>query len=142
MNPSSDVGRNEVSTRLTAQTQIVFLDYPSKDDMKIIVKSMVEGTLQRGSKVVQGIAKSKASLLDGLTGFLLDLYAFVKTTYTPESSKHYTFTPKDIGTILESSLCYEVETAEELSFAVLQESSLTFRARLVKTEEISKYDSA
>lgn len=141
MNPSSDIGRHEISTRLTACTNILYIDYPTKEDMKVIVKDLVEETFSKSAQVA-GLIKSKPSFVDQVTGFLLDLFSFVKSTFTPEQQKHYTFTPKDIGIILESSLSYEAESVEDLSFALLCESSLTFRSRLVKIEEISKYDSA
>ena len=41
MNPSSDVGRHEISTRLTANMRILRIDYPALDDMKNILKETV-----------------------------------------------------------------------------------------------------
>jgi dynein heavy chain 2 len=140
MNPSSDIGRNEISTRLTACTNILYIDYPTKEDMKVIVKELVEETFIKSASIA-ALVKSKPSYVDQVTGFMLELFSFVKSNFTPETQKHYNFTPKDIGSILENSLTYEVETVDELSFCILTEASITFRSRLVKSEEISKYDS-
>jgi dynein heavy chain 2 len=45
MNPSSDVGRHEISTRLTANMRILSIDYPSMEDMKTILKDLAMGIL-------------------------------------------------------------------------------------------------
>jgi dynein heavy chain 2 len=139
MNPSSDIGRHEISTRLTACTNILFVDYPSKEDMKLIFKDLVELSLNKNGRVSE-IIKSKPSYVDNLTTFLLEIFTFVKTNYLPDTQKHYTFTPKDISNILESLKYYEVENTDEISFAVYSETNLTFRNRLVKPDELSKYD--
>ena len=140
MNPCSDIGRHEISTRLTASTNILYIDYPTKEDMKVIAKNLVEDALAK-SQSVSAMLKNKPSLIDNITAYLLEIFAFVKANFLPETQKHYTFTPKDIGVILESVLNYEIDNLDELCFAVVSEASLTFRSRLVKQEEISKYDS-
>ena len=141
MNPCSDIGRHEVSTRLTASTNILFVDYPTKEDMKTIAKHLVEDALSR-SKQVAAMLKNKPSLPDSITAYLLEMFAFVKASFAPETQKHYSFTPKDISVILESVLNYETESPDELAYAVVSETNLTFRCRLVKPEELSKYDAA
>ena len=139
MNPSSDLGRHELSTRLTACTQIVYVDYPNQTDMQVIVKSLVEETFAK-SQHIAGLLKSKPSYVDSVATFLLEMFKFMKATFLPENQKHYGFTPKDISSILESVLNYEVDNTEELSFAVISETNLAFRSRLTKSEELSKYD--
>jgi dynein heavy chain 2 len=141
MNPSSDIGRHELSTRLTACTHILFIDYPSKEDMKTIVKHMVEDALARGTFTAP-LLKSRPAHAENIATLLQEVFSTVKATFTPEQQKHYIFTPKDISSILDSVLLYEVETIDELNQALMQEINLTFKARLTRPEEISKFEGA
>lgn len=60
MNPSSDIGRHELSTRLTANMRILRIDYPSLEDMKNILKETVNVILsQSKSDFILNLVKSK-----------------------------------------------------------------------------------
>lgn len=139
MNLSSDLGRHELSTRLTATTRILFVDHPSKEDMKTIVRDLAEGTLQKSKKLGE-ILKANARVVDGLSSYLIELFEVVKKSFTPETCNHYQFSPKDITKILQNLLNYEVETKEDLIMAFEGECNLAFGNRLVGLDECSKYE--
>ena len=139
MNPSSDVGRHEISTRLTASMRILFIDYPTTEDMKLIVKDTASATLRR-SETISTVLQRKPNMAEGIAGFLMELFSMVNATFTPERQKHYKFTPKDITKILKNMLTYEVDGPDDIALCLYEESKMIFRNRLVGNDEVSKYD--
>ena len=45
MNPSSTVGRYEITTRFTGNVRMLFLDYPNNEDMNIIYNQYLKAIL-------------------------------------------------------------------------------------------------
>jgi len=64
----------------------------------------------------------------------------VKENFNSTSHHHYHFTPKNINSILENLLCYEIDNEEDLSICLAEECKVLFRNRFVGADEISKYD--
>ena len=121
--------------------RILSLDYPSKEDMKAILKDIVIGTLMKSqSEFIKSMLKSKPQIAENLAIFLLELFSFVQDAFTSSSQHHYHFTPKNINSILENLLAYEIDSPEDLGICLAEECKIVFRNRLVGADEISKYD--
>ena len=141
MNPSSDLGRHELSSRLTANMRILRIDFPSLEDMKTVLKETVSVVLGHSrSEYVLGLVKSRPQTVDSVAGFLFELFTFVKENFNSTSHHHYHFTPKNINSILENLLSYEIDNEEDLTVCLAEECKVMFRNRLVGADEISKYD--
>lgn len=86
MNPSSDIGRHYISTRYTANVRILFIDYPSQEDLKTIyqelAKKILKGFTNEGYTIKDDVIKKIASML-------VDLYLNIKEKLTSEAYDHY-----------------------------------------------------
>jgi dynein heavy chain 2 len=86
MNPSSDIGRHDISTRYTANVRILFIDYPSQEDLKTIyqelAKKILKGFTNDGYTIKDDVIKKIASML-------VDLYLNIKEKLTSEAYDHY-----------------------------------------------------
>jgi hypothetical protein len=84
--------------------------------------------------------KSKPQIAENIAMFLLEMFSFVKQNFTTSNQHHYHFTPKNINSILENLLTYEIDSVEDLGICLSEECKIVFRNRLVGADEISKYD--
>ena len=138
MNSSSDLGRHEISTRLTANMRILFIDYPNNEDMVQIVKDTTLCTLSNSEKTRE-IIKNNPRMVESISGYLIELFNFVKQNFIAETKNHYQFSPKDITKILNNMLSYQIEEKQDLLVALDSECNIVFGNRLVGEDEISKY---
>ena len=58
MAPASTIGRHALSTRFTANVRIIYIDYPTKDELSIIYKDFSESLLSKKLNLNNWIAES------------------------------------------------------------------------------------
>ena len=134
MNPSSTVGRFEITTRFTGNVRMLFLDYPSDEDMNLIYTEYLKGILSS-----ENLGKlSKLSQL--LANCSLSIYNNIKKTFTFDMYHHYIFTPRDISNWLIGLLRYECKSADELIKVWGYECIRIFKDKLVGKESKQKFD--
>ena len=134
MNPSSTVGRYEITTRFTGNVRMLFLDYPSNDEMNIIYNDYLKSILSSESL---GKLVNLSSILAQSS---INIYNKVKKEFTFDMYHHYIFTPRDISNWLIGLLRYECKSNEELIKAWAYECLRTFRDKLVGKEAKNTFD--
>ena len=134
MNPSSTVGRFEITTRFTGNVRILFVDYPSVEDMNIIYADYLNSILS-SENLAQATDMSKV-----LANASISLYSAVKQKFTFDSYHHYIFTPRDVSNWLIGLLRYECKDKEEIITAWSYEAMRTFKDKLVGNDSKSTFD--
>ena len=118
--------------------RILFIDYPNNEDMVQIVKDTTLCTLSNSEKTRE-IIKNNPRMVESISGYLIELFNFVKQNFIAETKNHYQFSPKDITKILNNMLSYQIEEKQDLLVALDSECNIVFGNRLVGEDEISKY---
>ena len=134
MNPSSTVGRFEITTRFTGNVRMLFLDYPSYDEMNMIYTEYLKAIL---SSETLGKFNKLSSLLAECS---LNIYNNIKASFTFDMYHHYIFTPRDISNWLIGLLRYECKTQDDLVKVWGYECIRIFKDRLVGKESKQKFD--
>ena len=134
MNPSSTVGRYEITTRFTGNVRMLFLDYPSDEEMDLIYTEYLKAILSSESL---GKLNNLASLLSSCS---LNIYKKIKENFTFDMYHHYIFTPRDISNWLIGLLRYECKSPDELIKAWGYECIRIFKDKLVGKEAKNKFD--
>jgi dynein heavy chain 2, cytosolic len=140
MNPPSTVGRYEITTRFTGNLRILYLDYPSIEDMILIYSTYLESILSSENFSQVGEKNLSKSLGKLLAESSVSLYNNIKLNFLPDENRHYIFTPRDISTLCINLLRYEVKSQEEIIEAWVYESCRVFRDKLVSKEHRTKFD--
>ena len=134
MNPSSTVGRFEITTRFTGNVRVLFVDYPSLEDMNIIYTDYLNSILSS-----ENLAKA-TDISKILANASISLYSSVKQKFTFDSYHHYIFTPRDVSNWLIGLLRYECKDKEEIITAWCYEAMRTFKDKLVGNEAKGLFD--
>jgi dynein heavy chain 2 len=50
MNPSSTVGRHQLTTRFTSLMRVFYMAYPSREQLQVIYSAYVEGVFEKMSQ--------------------------------------------------------------------------------------------
>ena len=134
MNPSSTVGRFEITTRFTGNVRILFVDYPSPSDMNVIYTDYLKCIL---SSENLGKLRDISQLLAKCS---ISVYTNVKTKFTFDNHHHYIFTPRDVSNWLIGLLRYECKNYDELITVWCYEGMRIFRDKLVGNESKKLFD--
>lgn len=135
MNPSSTVGRHQLSQRFTATVRVAVVDYPPREELMHIYEQYLKAIL---SLPALGNAVSMASRVSQA---VVDLYLSVKKDFSVDEHRHYLFTPRDCTQLVCSLMRYEAQTQPVLGEVVAYEACRTFKDRLVSREHCVKFDS-
>lgn len=136
MNPSTTLGRHKLSTRFTANVRICYMDYSNAEELLPVYAEFMK-TILSHPRFGNG---SMATSSKRLSTFLIDLYTQVKAKFSIDEHRHYSFTPRDITTMIFSMLRYEIPEAQALIEILIYESNRVFRDRLVDREAKKKFD--
>jgi dynein heavy chain 2 len=107
MNPSSTIGRHQISTRFTANVRVVYMDYAVAEELLPVYNSFMK-TILSHSRFGNG---SMAGSSKRLSSFLIDLYSNVRSKFSVDEHRHYIFTPRNITYLIFSILRYEIPEA-------------------------------
>ena len=134
MNPSSTIGRFEITTRFTGNVRMLFLDYPNNEDLTKIYDEYLKKILDEES------LGKKTDYSKSLAHSSINLYNNVKKTFTFDQYPHYIFTPRDVSNWLIGLLRYECKNDDELLCAWAYESMRIFRDKLVGSNSKKTFD--
>ena len=134
MNPSSTVGRYEITTRFTGNVRMLFLDYPNNEDMNIIYNQYLKAILSS-----ENLGKL-TDLSKILSNCSISLYNNVKSTFTFDDYHHYIFTPRDISNWLIGLLRFECKDNNDVIKVWAYEGMRIFRDKLVGKDSKKKFD--
>lgn len=133
MNPASTIGRHELSTRFTAKVRILYIDYPTNEELLQIYTGFLLGIFDKEAKLK---ADSKK-----IATFLVDLYTQILQKFSVDEYRHYLYTPRSLTKILFGILQYENYSKDEYFYEILAyEINRSFRDRLVSQESQAKFD--
>ena len=136
MNPSSTIGRHQITTRFTANVRIVYMDYAIADELLPVYNSFMK-TILSHDRFGKG---SMAGSSKRLSNFLIDLYSNVRSKFSVDEHRHYLFTPRNITYLIFSILRYEIPEAQSLIEILIYESSRIYKDRLVNNESRQRFD--
>lgn len=125
MNPSSTVGRHNLSPRFTAIVRIVSVNYPPRDELLHIYTMFLKNILKLPN--LGGLVAHSAKLATGM----VELFTTVRSKFTIDEYKHYLFTPRDMTQWAFSLIRYEAKNINQLCEVWGYEASRIFKDRLV-----------
>jgi dynein heavy chain 2 len=134
MNPSTTVGRHELSPRFTANVRLACVDYPDREELTHVYSQYFKTVLG-----TPGLGK-QTSLATKLAQCTVDLYAGVKAKFSVDDHRHYSFTPREVTQLCIGLLRYEARDQRTLVEAWGHEAARTFRDRLVSREDYGQFD--
>ena len=134
MNPSSTIGRFEITTRFTGKVRILFLDYPSDEEMNLIYNEYLNVILSKFENI------KKNNIAQILANCSINIYNNIKKSFTFDMYRHYIFTPRDISNWLIGLLRYECKSEDELIKSWSYECIRIFKDKLVGKESNQKFD--
>jgi len=135
MNPSTTVGRHELSPRFTANVRLAYVDYPERDELMHVFTQYFKTVLG-----TPGLG-NQTSLSSRLAQSTVDLYTGVKKRFSVDDHRHYSFTPREVTQLCVGLLRYEARDQNTLVEAWGHEAGRTFRDRLVSREHYMQFDS-
>ena len=109
MNPPSTIGRYELSSRFTANTKILIIDYPKKESLISIYKLYTKNKQEK------------------LSEFLVEVYDTINKYFSIDSYRHYLFTPKSVTSLIFRWSRYEDQDLDSLYY----ECERAFKDRIV-----------
>lgn len=136
MNPSSTIGRHEISTRFTANVRICYMEYPTNEELTPVYAEFLKTILSNPSFANGQMANSSKKLAQ----FLIDVYSNVRQKFSVDDHRHYLFTPRDITGLAFSLLRYEINEAQGLIETFIYEASRIFKDRLVDKDSKTRFD--
>jgi len=116
MNPSSTLGRFEVTTRLTGKIKMLYVDYPSDSEMNLIYSKYLESILEYFDQTIRSnnsssSNKSKWGQLENfakpLAAHSIKVYLSIISKINTQESVQCSYTPRDISSWIINLLRYE-----------------------------------
>ena len=95
MNPSTTLGRSELSPRFTSLVRVLCVEYPDRAQLQEVYTALLQPVMAHkaaGRKDDWTSAKSVSRLATTMVG----LYEQMRARFTPDESKHYRFSPKSL----------------------------------------------
>ncbi|KAJ3146349.1 Cytoplasmic dynein 2 heavy chain 1 [Geranomyces michiganensis] len=141
MNPSTTMGRHELSTRFTSVIRQSYMAYPDMEQLQSVYRTLLQPIL---TTAVPGHKTwSLPRNFQKLAASMVTIYDEISKRYTPDVKAHYLFTPRDITRWILSLARYEYVDSEqgELLDVVVYEAQRLFQDRLVGTEAKQKLES-
>jgi dynein heavy chain 2 len=139
MNPSTTMGRHNLSTRFTSAIRLCYISYPDKEQLQHVYKTLLEPVLHHcvpGHKVW-----SLPKNISKLSSTMVNIYEQTMQKFTVDLQPHYIFTPRDMSRLLISLVRYKFERADEISLLEIMayEYQRLFQDRLVGNESRIKF---
>ncbi|KAK3283536.1 hypothetical protein CYMTET_8768 [Cymbomonas tetramitiformis] len=133
MNPSTTVGRWQLTSRFTAIVRVVYVTYPERTQLQTVYYHMLKSVLDNHPSY------GNESQLRKLAGSMLDIYEFLKQAFSPDDHGHYKFTPRHL-----SEWCLALQRYDLLAVDLMDvfgwEAARIFRDRLVGSEAEQRFD--
>ena len=142
MCPATSIGRNKLSTRFTAIVNILYIDYPTDDQLNLVYTSLFKTVLKLSNKYVSKITENVWKSFENvkkLCKSTLLLYNKFKTAFKVEEYRHYLFNPRDITKWIFGLLRYNFSQVKLLD-AYYYEAIHLFKDRLIDIESMRKFD--
>jgi len=154
MNPSSTLGRYEITTRLTGNVRILYVDYPSNEELYSIYENYLNSVIYNYKENItpieisgnekdqnsSGLNNLGNSVIKKLSSSIVEFYLEIKSIYKLDEQRHYIFTPRDLTTFITNLIRYEVKDNTTLIEVLGYELIRVFKDRLVSKENLSKFD--
>ena len=102
MNPSTNVGRYNLSTRFTANVRLAYLAYPDKEALNSIYSALLAPVF---AKQCKGSATwDQPGAAKKLAACMVDVWEATRKKFSVDEQRHYLFTPRDLTTWLRGLL--------------------------------------
>jgi dynein heavy chain 2 len=139
MNPSSTIGRHQLSTRFTSKMRICFISYPDKEQLQSIYKALLEPVLRQTLPGHQVWSLPKN--ISKFSQTLVNIYIQTAEKFTVDMQSHYIFTPRDISRLLISLFRYKFTSNNEkqLLEVIAYEYQRLFQDKLVGNDHKLKF---
>ena len=95
MNPSSTMGRSELSSRFSSLVHILYIDYPDRTQLQEIYSAMLHPVLTHKTAGKQEWTSAKS--ISRLATTLVTVYEQLRSKFSVDDQKHYRFSPKSIS---------------------------------------------
>ncbi|TPX62627.1 hypothetical protein PhCBS80983_g00247 [Powellomyces hirtus] len=140
MNPSTTMGRHELSTRFTSVIRQSYMAYPDQEQLQAIYRILVQPILFHS--VPGHKTWSLPRNVEKLATTMISIYDEISKRFTPDVKAHYLFTPRDVTRWILGLARYEYTDSEpgELLNVVAHEAQRLFQDRLVGNEAKQKFD--
>jgi len=128
MNPPGGVGRAAVTTRFTALCQIVYINYPDREQLQSIYASYMTAVLgvnKPRDPVYQGDANARK-----MAATMVEIYEKLKAKFTVDDARHYIYNPRDVTEWVFALLRYDLQKNNLLD-VIIYEASRMFGDRLI-----------
>ena len=139
MNPGSTIGRNELSTRFTANVRIAYISQPTSNELFVIYTEYVKTLLENPLSELKG-KQSNPNIAKHLSKFLISFYNEIKKKFSVDDHRHYLFTPRNITKLIYSLFRYPIKDNLNLIEAIAFEISKIFKDRLVGHPSLISYN--
>ena len=140
MNPSTNVGRYNLSTRFTANVRLAYLAYPDKESLNSIYSALLAPVFAQQCK---GSATwDQPGAAKKLAACMVDVWEATRKKFSVDEQRHYLFTPRDLTAWLRGLLRYELVDQNNAVYETWAfEGSRVLRDRLVSRQDRSRFDS-
>eukprot|EP00960_Hanusia_phi_P074745 768303-Hanusia_phi.AAC.3 len=139
MNPSTTIGRHNLTTRFTAIMRVAAVSYPDNEQLQLVYSSYLRAIFN--SYIPKHPTWSDKTSVDRLAGTLIGFYERLKKTFVVDERRHYLFTPRDITALVIGLMRYEIANNDVLDIMVY-EARRIFRDRLVTEDAVRSFDSS
>eukprot|EP00050_Salpingoeca_kvevrii_P020215 m.95860 g.95860 ORF g.95860 m.95860 type:complete len:4292 (+) comp8765_c0_seq1:164-13039(+) len=133
MNPSSTLGRHDLSERFSSIVRVLYVDYTETDQLQEIYTACLASVLNNVT-VTDRSFKSSSSV-SKLAATMISIYQTVREAFKSDEHGHYLFTPLNLTEWCRGMLRYNLAEVEVLE-AFCHEASRIFRDRLVEEDRI------
>ncbi len=140
MNPSTTVGRHELSTRFTAIVNVLYMDYPADEELKKIYCIYLRNILTLSSQHVAPVPAERADekVIQRICVTMVVVYKRVCKAFSSDEQRHYLFNPRYLTEWCFSLLRYNLKT-DSMLCALVYEAYRIFGDRLVGGESRKKF---
>ena len=115
MNPSSTLGRYEITSRFTGKVNILYIDYPNKKDLNLIYRKYLESILEYFDTQADDLNLTQNSsnytklrnLSASLAEYSIKIYSEIKSKVNNQENIQCIYTPRDVSLWLINLLRYE-----------------------------------
>ena len=138
MNPSTTVGRHNLSTRFTAIVRLGYMEYPDTTELSYIYRAYAQGAL--GSVTTLDARARSGEFMQRIADTMVSVYEQIKAKFTVDDHRHYLFTPRDLTSWVQGLLRYRLESADALVEVLAHEAQRIFGDRLVGPDAHTSFD--
>lgn len=137
MNPATTVGRNELSARFSAITNVLYMNYPKQQELELVYKNFLKAVISLAPKLLDDRWRSD-EMQGKLASSMIGVYENMKKKFTVDDQRHYLFNPRDLTEWTFGLLRYDLSSQDILDIWSYEASRL-FADRLVDVDEQKKF---